>query len=54
MKFQIEYCQCETCLESDRPCSFDCDIETRCEGCEELAIERSEVELESKCVMGVL
>lgn len=41
-----KHCNCEDCEDADNPCSFDCDADHRCNGCEELAEEREEIEFE--------
>jgi hypothetical protein len=38
----IEKCDCYDCKHSEYPCSFDCDVVARCEGCQEIAEERTD------------
>lgn len=26
-------CDCETCIESGKPCAFDCQLDEMCDGC---------------------
>jgi hypothetical protein len=46
-----DYCDCEDCIESD-PCMHNCDVDSRCQGCEESALEREEIEFEIDCARG--
>lgn len=38
-----ETCDCETCKDSEKPCHFDCDLDSLCTGCEISKEEREEI-----------
>lgn len=47
-------CDCETCLDSEKPCAFDCDTDEPCEGCREAREAAEDVGFAIDCARGVL
>lgn len=41
---EIERCDCDTCLDREKPCAFDCDVESECDGCKVARIEQRDLE----------
>lgn len=50
----VEKCDCLDCLDSDNPCSQDCDSDDLCAGCLDNKTESDEMEFDQDFVMGRL
>jgi hypothetical protein len=48
----IEFCDCETCVESDKPCAMDCEADELCDGCREAKDAAEDVRFAIGCAVG--
>jgi len=52
MSTEQALCDCDTCLESDTPCSQDCDSDNLCEGCFENKEAEKDRTFDEACALG--
>jgi hypothetical protein len=51
---EADTCVCDQCLQTDKPCHYDCDIDDPCEGCISRRDEREEIKHEIDKAVGRL